>query len=106
MTSTMIYITTNSQEEALEIARTLVDERLAACANVLPSITSVYHWEGDVQEDREVAIILKTRSELVGRLTDRVKEYHSYSCPCIVAIPITGGNPDFLSWIAEETEEQ
>ena len=103
MTSTMIYITTSSREEALRIGRTVVADRLAACANVLPGVTSVYRWQGEVQEDGETALILKTRSDLVERLTARVKELHSYDCPCVVALPIAGGNPDFLQWIAEET---
>ncbi len=103
MTSTMIYITTSSRDEALRIGRTVVADRLAACANVLPGVTSVYRWQGEVQEDGETALILKTRSDLVERLTARVKELHSYDCPCVVALPIAGGNPDFLQWIAEET---
>jgi periplasmic divalent cation tolerance protein len=103
MTPTMIYITTSSTEEALRIGRDVVALRLAACANVLPGVTSVFRWQGEVQEDGETALILKTRSELVEALTKRVKELHSYDCPCVVALPITGGNPDFLRWIAEET---
>lgn len=103
MTSTMIYVTTSSREEALRIGRAVVADRLAACANVLPGITSVYRWQGEVQEEGETALILKTRSDLVERLTTRVKELHSYDCPCVVALPIAGGNPDFLQWIAEET---
>jgi periplasmic divalent cation tolerance protein len=99
----MIYITTSSRDEALRIGRTVVADRLAACANVLPGVTSVYRWQGEVQEDGETALILKTRSDLVERLTARVKELHSYDCPCVVALPIAGGNPDFLQWIAEET---
>jgi periplasmic divalent cation tolerance protein len=103
MTLTMIYITTPSPQEALRIGRAVVADRLAACANVLPGITSVYRWQGEVQEEGETALILKTRSDLVERLTARVKELHSYDCPCVVALPIAGGNPDFLQWIAEET---
>jgi periplasmic divalent cation tolerance protein len=99
----MIYITTSSRDEALRIGRTVVADRLAACANVLPGVTSVYRWQGEVQEDGETALILKTRSDLVERITQRVKELHSYDCPCVVALPIAGGNPDFLQWIAEET---
>ena len=103
MTSSMIYITTSSRDEALRIGRAVVADRLAACANVLPGITSVYRWQGEIQEDGESSLILKTRSDLVARLTARVKELHSYDCPCVVALPITAGNPDFLQWIAEET---
>ena len=99
----MIYVTASSREEALRIGRHIVAERLAACANVLPGISSVYRWQGEVQEEGEAALILKTRSDLVEPLTARVKDLHSYDCPCVVALPITSGNPDFLQWIAEET---
>ena len=103
MTSTMIYITTSSRDEALRIGRAVVADRLAACANVLPGVISVYWWQGEVQEGAETSLILKTRSNLVERLTARVKELHSYDCPCVVALPIANGNPDFLRWIADET---
>lgn len=103
MTQMLVYITTSSRVEASAIGRAMVDERLAACANVLGDITSFYWWEGAVQEDGEVSLILKTQDHLVDRLTQRVKELHSYDCPCVVAIPIAAGNPDFLDWIVNET---
>lgn len=103
MSRTLVYITASSREEALMLARRLVEERLAACANVLGEITSVYWWEGRLQEDGEVAVIAKTRADLVPAVIARVKELHSYSCPCVVALPITEGNPAFLEWIDGET---
>jgi periplasmic divalent cation tolerance protein len=103
MTATMIYITTSSPDEALKIGRAVVADRLAACANVLPGVTSVFWWQNEVQEGAETSLILKTRSDLVERLTARVKALHSYDCPCVVALQIADGNPDFLRWIAEET---
>jgi periplasmic divalent cation tolerance protein len=103
MTSTMIYITTSSRDEALRIGRAVVADRLAACANVLPGVTSVFWWREEVQEGAETSLILKTRGDLVERLTARVKELHSYECPCVVALPIADGNPDFLRWITEVT---
>ena len=103
MTATMIYVTASSDEEALRIADAIVTERLAACANVVRGVTSMFWWEGRVQEGQEVTIILKTRDELVERLTNRVRELHSYDCPCIVALPITGGNKAFIDWIIAET---
>lgn len=105
MTATMIYITTSSREEAETIGRTLVEERLAACANVLGAVTSFYWWEGEVQADGEVSLVLKTRDDLVDALTERVKALHSYDCPCVVALPIAKGNPAFLDWIAAETRD-
>ncbi|RMG87562.1 MAG: divalent-cation tolerance protein CutA [Candidatus Dadabacteria bacterium] len=96
-------MTVPSREEGLRIGRALVEERLAACANVLPGLTSVYWWEGEVQEDPEAALVLKSRADLVERLTERVRELHPYSCPCVVALPIAAGNPAFLDWIRAET---
>lgn len=103
MDGCIIYVTAASEEEAMAVARTVVEERLAACANILGSIRSVYWWQGGVNDDAEVAMILKTRADLVPRLTARIKELHSYDCPCVVALPISGGNADFLAWIEAET---
>ncbi|MGZ8409248.1 MAG: divalent-cation tolerance protein CutA [Hyphomicrobium sp.] len=103
MTATFIYVTASSYEDAHRIGNAVVAERLAACANLLPGVTSMFWWEGRVQEASEVTIILKTRNDLVERLTDRVRELHPYECPCIVALPITGGNGTFIDWIISET---
>jgi len=100
----LVYVTAPSHDEALRLGRVAVEERLAACANVLGPITSVYWWEGKVNEDGEVALLLKTRAAFVEALTERLRELHSYQCPCVVALPIDGGNPAFLSWIATETQ--
>jgi periplasmic divalent cation tolerance protein len=99
----LIYITAGNRDEALVIARELVSSRLAACANILAGTTSIYHWEGKVCEEDEVSLILKTRDDLVGRLVEKVREMHSYDCPCVVSLPISGGNADFLDWIDAET---
>lgn len=98
-----VYITASNRAEAVQIGRTLVEARLAACANVIDSVTSIYWWEGAVQEDTEAVLVLKTQAELVPALTERVKVMHSYSCPCVVALPIEDGNPAYLDWIARET---
>ena len=102
----LIYITTDGAEEARAIGRALVEARLAACANVLDPMTSIYRWEGAVQEGREAVLIAKTTAALVDAVTARVRELHSYECPCIVALPVDGGNPDFLDWIAAETRAE
>ncbi len=103
MTFATIYITAASRDEALTIGRAVVEARLAACANVFPGITSVDWWEGTRQEDSEAVLILKTRQDLVDQVVAKVKELHSYECPCVVALPIAGGNKDFLDWISKET---
>lgn len=104
MTKRLVYITTASAEEAAEIGRMLVEERLAACANLLGPIASIYWWEGKLQHEEEAALIVKTTEALVERLVERVKQAHSYTCPCIVALPIVGGNQEFLDWIGLETD--
>jgi len=103
MSQCLIYVTTETEDEAKSIARALVGERLAACANILGTITSVFWWEGEVQDDSEVSLILKTRKDLVERVAERIEALHSYDCPCVVALPIEAGNLAFLSWIDEET---
>lgn len=102
----LIYITTDGAEEARLIGRALVEARLAACANVLGPMTSIYRWEGAVQEGQEAVLIAKTTASLVDALTARVRALHSYECPCIVSVPIDGGNSDFLDWIAAETRAE
>ena len=100
----LVYVAVGSREEGLKIARALVGERLVACANVLGEAVSVYRWEGRVQEDPEVVMVAKTVADKIEVVVGRVKELHGYDCPCVVALPILGGNPDFLDWIRRETE--
>jgi periplasmic divalent cation tolerance protein len=106
MQPVFLYITADTPEEATSIGRTLVEERLAACVNILGGITSFYWWEGAVQQGAETALIAKTRADLADAVTARIKQLHGYTCPCVVALPIQGGNPDFLDWIAAETGSQ
>ncbi|MFQ5533255.1 MAG: divalent-cation tolerance protein CutA [Sphingomonadales bacterium] len=99
-----VYITVSHEtDEATRIAKNLVASNLAACVNILSPMTSIYRWEGALCEDREVAVLVKTRAELVDQVIERVRELHSYSCPCIVAWPIVAGNPDYLEWLGSET---
>jgi len=99
----VIYITTEGYEEARKIGRALVEQRLAACVNILGPMTSMFRWEGDIRESAETVLIAKTTVENVDALTKRVIALHSYDCPCVVAMPIESGNPAFLEWIAGET---
>lgn len=100
----MVYITTNSHEEAEIIGRNLVSKKLAACVNIIGNMKSIYHWEGKIESADEVVIIAKTIRALVQELIENVKTLHSYECPCIVAIPIIDGNENFLKWIRDETK--
>ncbi len=104
-TASLLYITTANQAEARGIAAALLEERLIACANILPGMTSLYRWAGEVKGDTECVLILKTRTALVPQVTERVIALHSYDCPCVVALPADDGNPDFLRWIADETSQ-
>ena len=98
-----VYITTKNKAEAERIGRALVQERLAACVNIIDGMNSIYRWEGKIQEDKEAVLIAKTKQSLVKKLTNRVKSLHSYSCPCIISLPILGGNKDYLDWLSKET---
>jgi len=98
-----IYITAKDEEEARQIGKTLVEENLAACVNIHP-IKSIYRWEGQIQEDDETALFVKTKAELADEVIQRVKELHSYEVPCIVSLPIEPGYPAFLKWIEESTK--
>ncbi len=98
-----LYVTVGNTDEAAKIARALVDARLAACATIVDGATSIYWWEGKVQEEGEVVLFAKTREDLVEQAIAKVRELHSYSCPCVVALPIARGNPAYLEWIARET---
>ena len=99
----VVYVTASDASEARRIARTIVEERLAACANILASINSIYWWEGKVQEASEAVLILKTTEARLEALVTRVKALHSYDCPAIEAWPVTAGYPPFLDWVAQET---
>ena len=103
MDSFFVYVTATDDAEAKRIARTVIEERRAACANMLGAIQSVYWWDGKVCEDNEVALVFKTSNACKSDLINRIKELHSYDTPCITCLPITDGNPDFLKWISTET---
>lgn len=98
-----LYVTCASHAEAEAIARHLVEQHLAACANILGAVTSVYRWQGAVETGAEVALILKTRADLVDEATAEIRRLHSYDVPCIVAWPVVGGDDDYLAWVAAET---
>ncbi len=103
MSVVTMYVTASTHDEAKNIARTIVSEQLVACANILEHVTSVFNWEGSVREETEVAMVLKTRRDLVVAVTQRIKEMHSYDCPCITAHDVVDGHSEFLSWVAAET---
>ena len=95
----VVLITTGSQDEAEQIAQALVADMLAACVNILPGVTSVYRWEGQVQRDQEWLLLAKSRRDVLDRLVERVRALHSYDVPEIVALPLAGGSEPYLRWL-------
>lgn len=101
----VVLITVPSTEVGEQVASALMEQKLAACVNILPSITSIFAWQGEVQNDREVLLVVKTRAELFHeRLIPAVKAIHPYEVPEIIALPIVMGSQGYLDWIAAETE--
>ena len=99
----IIYITAANKREAKKIARELIKARLVACVNIIGGVTSVYRWKGRIEEGAEALLIAKTRKARVHAVIKKVKSIHSYSCPCVLSIPVRSVNRCFLQWIKEET---
>ena len=97
----LVLSTFGSVEEARQVGRTVVDERLAACANLVPGVESIYQWEGEVQTSAEMLVIFKTTGAGYANLEARVRALHSYKVPEIVSFPISAGFPPYLQWVAE-----
>jgi periplasmic divalent cation tolerance protein len=98
----LVYITTSSEKESTLIGKKLVEERLAACANIIPEIKSFYWWNGNMEEDHESVLIVKTLTKNLERIIIRVKELHSYENPCVVAFSIKAGSKEYLEWVENE----
>ena len=99
MTYIIVYVTTKDAEEASRIGEALVKERLAACANVIPSINSVYWWKGRLERDSEAVLLLKSTRDNAEGIIERVRELHSYGVPCIDVISLSGGNQEYFKWL-------
>jgi len=99
----VVFVTASTEEEAEKIASLLLEKRKAACVNVIPRVNSRFWWQGKLDSAQESLLIIKTRGALVPEITDMVKKAHSYTVPEIVALPIVGGNKDYLDWVDQET---
>lgn len=97
----VVFITAPSEDEAVKIASALVDEKLAACVNIVPGLRSIYRWEGKICDDREVLMVAKTKQSIFEKLEDRVRSLHPYATPEIIAIPVTAGFEGYLKWVDE-----
>lgn len=99
----IVASTTDNEEAARALAAGVIDAKLGACAQVVGPITSVYRWEGEVQTEQEWRVEIKTAADRVPALTEHIKANHSYDVPEVIATPITGGSPEYLSWLLNET---
>ena len=99
----LLYVPCDSEDQAVRIAEDLLHLRLAACANVVPGVRSLYRWEGTVRRDVEVLLLLKTRHAKVARAIDRIVEQHSYGVPAVSVVPVEDCSDAFRSWLLEET---
>ena len=98
----LVYITTSGEDESKKVGRVLVEEKLAACVNIIASIESIYLWKGEIEDDKESLLIAKTKINNMDKIIDRVKEIHSYETPAILAIPVIDGSKDYLGYIDSE----
>lgn len=103
MDNCVIYCTVPNEFSANLIASTLIDENLAACVNIVPSVTSMYKWEGTVQTDSELLLIIKTQQSKFEEVENRIKELHENTIPEIIALPIIKGSEEYQNWIVKET---
>ena len=105
MTDKRVVLTTaGSHEEARKIARGLVEQRLAACVNIVAKIESIYRWQENVEESEEFLLIIKTTEAAAGRVQDAIREMHSYELPECIVISITGGSESYLKWVGESVD--
>lgn len=102
----VVLITCPNEEVSKAIAHRLVEKQLAACVNIVPKITSVYRWEGKVNEDSEYLLIAKTRNALISDLSQEVKQNHPYSVPEVIALDIKAGHQPYLDWITQSTPKK
>ena len=102
----LVFIMAATTEEAWKIANILAKERKAACVNIVPEVHSIFRWHGKMDSADEVLLIVKTREALLDELVGLIKENHSYEIPEVIALPVVGGNIDYLQWLDDETEKK
>jgi len=95
----VILITTGSEEEAHRIADQLLNQRKAACVNIMPRVDSLFWWQGKLDSAQETLLVIKTKASKLKEITELVKKVHSYEVPEVIALPIVGGNEDYLKWL-------
>jgi len=100
----VVFITTGTDGEARQVAEALLEHRKAACVNIVPTVTSLFWWEDRIDSAQESLLIVKSKASLLDEIVSLVKGIHSYDVPEVIALPIIGGNPDYLNWIGEEAQ--
>jgi periplasmic divalent cation tolerance protein len=103
MSAILAYITAPNRDEAMRIGKALLEARLAACINVFDGMRSAYWWQGRIEEADECVLIAKASASRQDAIIAKVKELHGYSVPCVICVPIAGGNPEYLGWIGKES---
>jgi len=103
----LVYITTQSSDEAEQMGREIIEQNLAACVNIIPGMTSFYRWEGKIQCDEETILLVKTHTSKIQSLTQFVKKVHSYDCPCVISLTLAEdeGNEEYLKWLLSESKD-
>ena len=104
MQASIVFCTVPNEEQARQIARALVEERLAACVSIVPGLRSIYRWEEGICDDAELLLLIKTRREVFPRLIRRIQELHPYEVPEILSLDVTGASPAYLDWLQGATE--
>jgi periplasmic divalent cation tolerance protein len=100
----VVFVTASSSEEASKIAESLLQQRKAACVNIVSGVASSFWWKGKIDSAQELLLVIKTRASMLPKVVALVKEVHSYEVPEIIALPIVGGNDDYLRWIGNEVK--
>ncbi|MCW4034821.1 MAG: divalent-cation tolerance protein CutA [Candidatus Bathyarchaeota archaeon] len=101
MSYVIVLMTASNKQEAVSIVRTLLEEKLIACANVFDSVTSLFWWQNKIDQENEALVLMKSKQSLFEKLSKRVKELHSYDVPEVLAIPVVDGSSDYLDWLKE-----
>ncbi len=101
----VIYMTAANMDEAVKISEILVEEKLVACANIIPNVVSIYEWQGKVERASEITVLFKTKATLYADVEKRIKDLHSYETPAIYAIPLVNVSADYRQWLAESTRQ-
>ncbi|MEN2985512.1 MAG: divalent-cation tolerance protein CutA [Thermodesulfovibrionaceae bacterium] len=99
----VVFVTVANEEEAAKIAKAIVEEKLAGCVNIVRNVRSIYLWQGKIEDESEVLMIIKTKAELFDKLSEKIKSIHSYTVPEIIGLKIKKGSESYLKWLSEVT---